>query len=65
MAPSQLLKCAPAALPTGTLPVAIAPTIVPSAKGVRIEDTANNPSISDLLAGAESSGAQRVRGAAQ
>ena len=38
-------KCAPAALPTGTLPVAIAPTIVPSANGVRIEEAANNPSI--------------------
>ena len=36
---SQLVTRSPAALPTGTLPPAIAPTIIPSAIGVRIDET--------------------------
>ena len=42
---SQLPHRAPVALPTGTRSDAIAPTIVPSANGVRIEDSANARSI--------------------
>ncbi len=42
---SQLEKRWPAALPTGTRPVAIPPTIAPRAKGVRIEESENTVSI--------------------
>jgi cobalamin biosynthesis Mg chelatase CobN len=42
---SQLMMGSPAALPTGTRPDAIPPTTVPSAKGVRIDDSAKRFSI--------------------
>src|SRR3954453_12553231 len=42
---SQLENSAPAALPTGTRSVAIAPIAAPSANGARIEETAKTVSI--------------------
>jgi hypothetical protein len=38
---SQLVTRSPAALPTGTRPPAIAPTIMPIAAGVRIDEVAS------------------------
>jgi hypothetical protein len=43
--PVQLEKRPPAALPTGTRRAAIAPTIAPSANGVRIEEIEKTVSI--------------------
>ena len=50
---SQLAKRWPAALPTGTRPVAIPPTIAPRAKGVRIEESENTVSITPSSRGVE------------
>jgi hypothetical protein len=50
---SQLEKRWPAALPTGTRPVAIPPTSVPRAKGVRIEENEKTVSITPSSRGVE------------
>jgi hypothetical protein len=50
---SQLEKRSPAALPTGTRPAAIAPTIAPSANGVRIEESEKIVSITPSSRGVE------------
>ena len=42
---SQLVTRSPRAFPTGTRPEAMAPIAVPSASGVRIEETENTASI--------------------
>jgi hypothetical protein len=61
---NQPEKRPPAALPTGTRPVAIPPTSDPSAKGVRIEESENGVDHSKLTRRG-GTGAQRVRGAAE
>ena len=62
---SQLENRSPAALPTGTRREAIAPTTVPSANGVSIEESAKTVSIARRSRARRGARAQRVGGAAE
>ena len=62
---SQLENMCPAALPTGTRLVAIAPTAAPSANGVRIEESEKIVSITARLAIARRTLAERICRAAE